>query len=272
MALTPTISRVATNCPAVRQSAETDVLSIEAAGQTAGGNAPVTQGIIDAEIPWAFRTRLMATAQDMAVRYGGGGAYAIARGLSLTNVTLLDLTIGKGDALIDGVVNKPADFLQALDDRVSNYLWLQRDKTIAKVINSLAAPATPAAYLGCIQTDGGQAYALDVSGVITVCGGVLRRETADEGAPEDTPPANVQFLAVTRGGRYWWDGVAYTPMTADTSAISTELDEALYRIEQLERIADLLLLTLGEQFRPEFLRPELLADFCTALEGRRILS
>lgn len=267
MAITPMVARVASLCPAVRLSAETDILDIDEAAELPAGNAPVSQGIIDAELPWAFRTRLMASRQDMAVRYGGGGAYAIARGLALVSVSNLTGAISKGHALIDGVVNVGEDISITLTDGAQNYVWLLRDGTKQIVLNSLAPPVQAACYLGCLVCDGGQITLLDVSGVVYVRGGVLRRVTADAGMPDDSPPANVQFLAVTQGGRYWWDGEAYAALSESTASLCSAMECAEERIDTLETLMDWLLINLADQFGPDFFRPELLPAYICAQES-----
>jgi len=155
---------------------------------------------------WRAAINENAVRADLAVRHGGG-AWCIAQGLDLGDGGGLLGTVGTGMALIDGGVPVSAVMSVPLLAGV-NHLWLARTAD-ASVRTDLLLPAGAAAYLGRIVTDGAAVTELDRSGVLVMRGGTLYRRTADEGMPEDSPPAGLQFVAQTLGGRYLWTGSEY---------------------------------------------------------------
>lgn len=148
---------------------------------------------------------------NLGARYGGG-AYAIAHGLALSAGSGLTLNISAGHAVIDGVVELAAT-TQTMYAATTNHVWLKRDGTIDVKNNVLTAPTTPATYLGAVVTGASTITSVDTSGRVVLVQGQATRQTADLGMPLDTPSSSVQFLAVTSGGKWWWNGTAYLHQT-----------------------------------------------------------
>jgi hypothetical protein len=143
---------------------------------------------------------------------GGTWARSIIHGLGFTENAGLTLTIGVGAAHVGAVPTVlEAAYALALTDNAENYIWLQRSGVPTKVIGATTAPAS-SVYLGRVTTLAGAKTAYDHSGRLENRGGTLYRRTADAGAPGDTPPSGIMFIHRTAGGRYLWDGDAYTAL------------------------------------------------------------
>lgn len=182
----------------------------------------------------AVLTKLNTNASrlDLAGRWGGGG-YAVATGLDLTAGAGLTLNISAGQAVLDGVAHVGAATTLALTDAAYNWVWILQNGSITKTTSATttppAAPSAACAFLGRVYCTGGVISTIDYSGRLELRGGTLYRRTGDSGAPGDAPPAKLQFLAQTAGGRYWWDGAAYTALweplalNADTIAAAEKV-------------------------------------------------
>lgn len=211
--MSPTL--LAANCPAIQVPAA--MLSLALAYSTPGGNAP-TARTFSAGDTTTVGPKLNANASrlDLAGRYGGG-AYAVAWGLALSVPgSGLALPVAAGHALVDG----PVEIASATTVTVPNgsprvWIWLTQAGALTAVNNSLTPPAGAVCLLGSCVTSGGNVTSVDTSGVLYMRGGVPWRQTADTGAPGDTPPAGMVFVARTLGGLYLWDGQAYSAIGAE---------------------------------------------------------
>ena len=160
-----------------------------------------------------------AAKMDALGRYGGGGKlHHITEGLDLriTDNTLTG-TIGAGYAMMDSPVGYAANTTKAISagsafpgSRVHMWLKIATGASPSIVEGSgTAQPSGAHVYLGSYLRDGNQLISVDHSGVLYKRGCILIRHTADEFAPQDTPPADVAFWTKTRDGIYFWDGVEY---------------------------------------------------------------
>lgn len=154
-----------------------------------------------------------ANALDAVVNFGGGG-FAIATGLALSAGSGLNVSIAAGLAMCGGAVELAASTLAVpanhtgspASDRV--WVWLQQNGTPTYTL-STTPPAARCVLLGSVTTDASSVTSVDTSGVMYLKGGALFRETADAGAPGDSPSPTLTFLAKTWGGLYAWTGTAY---------------------------------------------------------------
>lgn len=162
-----------------------------------------------------------ATGLD-ALGTAGAGAYAIIRrnaagSLDLSAGSDLTLNISVGDAILDGIRHRAATTVN-LTDNAYNWVWLTQAGTVSVTSDAAetpvpAAPAAICAFLGRVYCTGAAISVIDYSGRLEFRGGTLWRRTGDSGAPGDTPPY-YQIYTETLGGRYWWDGTAYTRIDA----------------------------------------------------------
>jgi len=124
--------------------------------------------------------------------------------------------------MLDGPVTLAADETVALTDNATNYAWLTQAGNLVVVVGATTPPpgVDAAVFLCRVVTAAGVQGTPDYSGRYEMRGGTLYRRTGDAGAPADTPPDTVQFLAQTAGGRYWWDGSAYTKLDRQGVAVA----------------------------------------------------
>lgn len=153
-----------------------------------------------------------ANALDQVYNFGGG-AFAVQKGLSLSIGSGLNCTVAAGLASIGGPVEVAASSDVAVPanhstttDRV--WIWLTQTGALTYTLTT-TPPATRCVCLGSCNTDASSVTSVDASGVMTMKGGTPWRETADRGAPTDTPSATLSFFAQTLGGVYLWDDGAY---------------------------------------------------------------
>jgi hypothetical protein len=150
---------------------------------------------------------------DLSGRFGGG-TYGIVKGLDLDQAVNGFVTIGAGQAMIDGIVEKTTTTSQAIASSTTSWLWLTRAGGISVGTGATfpAAPSAQCAYLGRVVTDGsGAITAYDLSGVMYLRGGIGWRRTADTGKPADAGvlPATGLFYTRAAAGLWLWDGVGY---------------------------------------------------------------
>lgn len=170
----------------------------------------------------------------------------------------LTLTVAPGQALLDNVITVPVPnpaqnilpktlVLTINSGRV--YIWLKRDLTLVPRYNDTTPPSDmPAIYLGSAQTNASQITSLDASGVVYLRGPALWRQTADVGAPQDTPPSSLSLYTRTQGGLFLWDGVAHLPIFY-APALAPDLTTRLQELEEIVyRMAFRLGALLGDQF------------------------
>ncbi len=218
----PSYSLLASACPAVRVA--NDFLYPGAAEP-----APVIARALVTGDKEALRQKFNENAVrlDLLGRYGSGGAYAVARGLDLSDGGGLTCTIGAGVACIDGHQEKSVAFSVALPDSIGaaarRYVWLLRNGS-ASVTTTTAAPANASAYLGSFRVQDGDildAGVPDYSGRVELRGGILYRRTGDLAAPSDTPPAGIILWTETQAGLYLWDGDEWLSVEVDTKTVRT---------------------------------------------------
>ncbi len=174
-----------------------------ATGETAGTTAKLKEN---------------AARLDLSARFGGG-AYAIAKGLTLSQPVAGSVTVAVGQAVCDGIVELQATYtLTGLTNSVRNYVWLQRTG-VPILTTTTTPPATPCIFLGSVSCNGSGAFTdVDLSGVMYLRGGTPWRRTADTGKPGDTPPSTLQFMNHTATDLWWWDGLDYYRFAATSAS------------------------------------------------------
>lgn len=146
-----------------------------------------------------------------AAAYGGNG-FGVIDGFALTAGTGLTLNIAEGRAQILGIVEYAGGTKTLPDDATLAYVWILQNGTIEAVADDITPPENTAVYLGAISTAAGDIVSdHDTSGVCYLGSGLLYRETADRGAPDDAPAATARYLTKTLAGLYLWTGDAYKP-------------------------------------------------------------
>jgi hypothetical protein len=158
----------------------------------------------------------------------GGGMMGVKTGLTVSAGSGLQASVSVGSAVINGIVQLIAATTIALTASQDNFIWLKSDGTLEAKINT-TAPATPAVFIGIATTDGSSVTAVDTSGVVYLRG-IGYRETADLGAPTDTPPSGFIHTVKTLGGMFLWDGTSYkqlfTPLKTVTAVTADETEDA----------------------------------------------
>lgn len=176
------------------------------------------------------------------------------------------LAVGAGYAMIGGPVEIPSGTTQAVPNNTSRiWIWLKQTGPALTYTTDTTPPAGEVCLLGSCVTSGGAITSVDTSGVMYLRGGIGWRESADQGAPTDTPPSNIQFFAKTGGGTYFWTGTAYTAIGTSLAATITVASDQTERFETIERKFSALLVglqtTIGEDF---LITDELIDDLDTA--------
>jgi len=139
----------------------------------------------------------------------------------------LSLAIGKGHALIDGVVEKDADFTQAVTDNIARFwVWLMQDGSITVQNNTTSKPSGNCVLLGSGVSSGGSITSVDTSGVVYLQNGQLWRQTADTGAPSDLPDSTWRGYTKTLAGLFFWDGMLWRSVGNTYMAQSTNTGDA----------------------------------------------
>jgi hypothetical protein len=157
-----------------------------------------------------------------ALGRAGGGCYAVTSGLALSAGSGLSLNVAAGQAVIDSVVTVDPGTSVALMDAIDRcYLWLTRLGALTPVNNDPTPPAAECVFLGSATTAGGVITAVDMSGVMKLCGGTLRRDTADLTTPTDTPPDGLLFFSCGPYESWVWCGDRYLA-TSQQAALSED--------------------------------------------------
>lgn len=189
-----------------------------------------TTALVAKNVPAAASFRMQvnqnATLLDLLAR-GGGGLIGVFDGVDRIALSLpvsgLLLHISAGHAMIGGPVEIVAAMTLAVPDATSRiWIWLNQAGVISYTTTT-TPPAGEVCLLGSCVTSGGNVTAVDTSGVMYLRGGSGWRETADAGAPVDTPPASVIFVAKTAGGEYLWTGTAYRGISGGGTVSSVGL-------------------------------------------------
>lgn len=179
---------------------------------------------------WRLQANQIGAITDQISRYGSG-IIGIPDGPTKITLTApgsgLLLQVSAGHAMIGGPVELAAASTIAVPDNTARvFLWLRRAGAAVVATTTVTAPSGESAYLGNCVTSGGNITSVDYSGVVYLRGGVAFRNTNDNGAPSDTPPANALLITQTAFCDYLWDSVGwrqlYIPnVTADPSSPGT---------------------------------------------------
>jgi len=138
-------------------------------------------------------------AQEIALRFGGGGAYFALTGLSFTREGGLSLQIGAGQVIADAVIEYLGE-VKAVADNHSGptdraWIWLSSAGTVSFQYNTLQPPSGSQVLIGSCTTSGGTITAIDTSGVLYARGNRLVRLVADVTTPTDVPSSLVRYIA-----------------------------------------------------------------------------
>ena len=206
---------LASACPAVQQP--TGFIGLAAAQSAPNSRNAETDGtslfVSKALQPHAARLDILAAS-------GGANAHAILVGSSggtecqLAAPSLgLMLRVRRGQCLIGTQAEVPADTTFAVPDNTTRvWVWLLITGVLSATVTT-TPPSTACCLLGSCVTLGGNITSVDSSGVLYLQGGVLWRNTADAGAPTDSPPASVAGLKTLNPFcTYEWDGVGHRQM------------------------------------------------------------
>ena len=114
-----TVQYTAIQCPSIVTLAS--FYSRADAYSAPGTNVPVSQTITAGDTNLVSKFDANALGTDLASAYGGGG-FAVARGLTLSIGSGLNITVAKGHAAIAGVVSQPAVTPYVVYNRLSKLL------------------------------------------------------------------------------------------------------------------------------------------------------
>ncbi len=155
-----------------------------------------------------------AGAGAIGVDWDSGSSSSIP-GLNITTTGALNVTVGTGQAMIDGPVQitTPTVVAGITDNIARIYLWLSQAGVITPVNNSLTPPAGMQCFIGSVVTAAGAVTEINGSGVCYFLGPHLVRRTADTGTPTDTPPSGLSLFTQCPGGLFYWDGSQYRNLT-----------------------------------------------------------
>ena len=264
MSLTPTSGLPATLCPLPQTPLATLYAGSSpptpVVGTAVGSGSAGAQGLVTLVNADQVRGNLNA-------RYGGG-AYAVATGLELTEGSGLTLNIGVGLAMLDGPSEVRSAATLALTAGVINRVWISRAGTISAVTSLSDTPyeppdaSAPWCYLGAVYcTD--SIYQIDYSGRLTQYqGNLLFRQTADAGEPGDaaTLPSTVRFFTRTEGGLYLWTGAEYEQVSGAAEALAVTVTSQAAALDDLERRFRLQLQWTAQSLGYGFIHPDLMHE------------
>lgn len=181
------------------------------------------------------KTNRNANALDQAFNYGGG-CFAILTGIAISIGSGLNVAVSAGLAAIGGPVEVAAQNLAVPNNESRVWLWLTQAGALTYTL-STTAPATRCVLIGSCATSGGSVTAVDTSGVLYFKGGMPWRETADNGAPTDSPSATITFFGQTLGGVFLWDDGAYRsvyePLAVNKMTIASSDSQTIDSDEQV---------------------------------------
>lgn len=232
-ATVPAYALTAVNCPAVLEGISSTLLTL-ANAVSGDGNAPSGRGMTR-RVDWrqsVYNKNLLAA--ELMGRYGGGGAYFVAKGLTLYNAGGLSLGINAGHAVMSTVIEYAggtvavSDTLSGTPSRI--WIWLSSTGTISTVVTSLTPPAGQQVLIGSCLTSGGTIPAIDTSGVLYARGNKLVRYVADVAVPTDVPSNLVRYINRNpwtfqewewTGGEYITVPSAYNPLPVTAGGTGT---------------------------------------------------
>lgn len=192
-----------------------------------------------------------ALTQDLLAQYATG-VYAITKGLALSNGVELNVITSAGQAVVENIIELPADYTTPLQASRVAYMWFQQPGIPVPVYDILTPPTgLPAVYLGKVTNDGSVITSIDTSGVCYYRSGNIWRQTGDLFTPGDTPPAHVQLYTQTKTGLYFWNGLTHVSIaTYDVASFTAGKPNVNAKIFGLvvTRSSKLLAAAPGSQF------------------------
>ena len=175
---------------------------------------------------------------SLCSRYGAG-VYAVAYGLTVGTGSGLNASVTKGHALIDGVVEKAADFTVTVPDNCARFwIWLKQDGTTVVQNNTTAKPAGNCVLIGSGVSSAGSISSVDTSGVVYLQNGLVWRLTGDTGGPSDTPDSTWRGYTKTSAGLFFWDGVLWRSVGNTYMSVTGSKSDANYTQTQTEYLVD----------------------------------
>lgn len=169
------------------------------------GDPPVSESF-SAGVANGTATKLNQNAKSLdAGLTFGGGAYGIGSGLALSAGVGLLCTVAIGYAVIGGVVELASAGSVVLTAASTNWIWLKQDGTLVKTTTT-TKPTGNCVCLGAAVTDGSGVTAIETAGVVYMTAIGPERETADTGAPGDSPDSSLRLYTKTSDGYYLWNG------------------------------------------------------------------
>jgi hypothetical protein len=125
--------------------------------------------------------------------------------------TGLAVAVANGQALVHGMVEVKATAspTAVVGSSTTAWVWFKQDGTLAVQNGTTAKPAGNCCLLGAALTNGSAVTAIETAGVVYFRSGIPWRETADVGAPGDSPDSTLRLFTKTSGGTYFWDGTEH---------------------------------------------------------------
>lgn len=232
---------LATQCPAVQ------VFS----GSIYRNTAMDTTALVAPNVPGTstFRQQVnqLGAVSDQGDRAGAGiiGVPDGPQKIVISTGSGLLLAVSAGYAMIGGPCQIATATTLAVPDNTGRvWIWFKQTGPTLTYTTSTTPPAGEVCLLGSCVTSGGLITSCDTSGVMYLRGGLPVRETADAGAPGDTPPSNVQFFAKTLGGFYFWTGSAYIALGVSIAAVIDSTTTLFSQIDDDERLFRQLLFSM----------------------------
>lgn len=193
----------------------------------------------------SLRFNQVAAAVKLLCEYGGGG-YGILSGCDLSDGGGLNVAVSAGILVGDGILEltggTPAGAapvtqvatpgVYTLADGATNYVWLTSSGALVSS-TSLAYPTGAKWFLGTVTTVAGAITTIDYSGRISLSGGRFTRQTANIGAPDDSPDASLSLVTQTTTGRYRWSGSLHEFMAPPPNKQTLSADLTLTALSAL---------------------------------------
>lgn len=178
--------------------------------------APNSPSLVTADSNLVGKADLLAAMIDSNARYGGHGVYGIRKGFALSVSSGVTLAIGQGEAQVVGACQVPvAGTTYVLPiSQPSIYVWLKNNANgVATITHTLSTtpPVADCCLLGICSTNSTDILTIDQSGVVFFKGGIAWRQTADIGAPSDSPSSSLVLWTLTTTGVFAWNGTAHAP-------------------------------------------------------------
>lgn len=175
---------------------------------------------------------------SQVAKYGGGG-YAKVSGYDYGGASGLTVTVNAGIAMVDGPVESKTSQTIVVDDNANVWVWLKQNGTLTKS-TSTSVPTGGKVALFRVTTSAGSVTANDQSGVVSIVNGCLERQTADAGAPGDSPSSSLRLYTHTASGIYFWDGTRHVRVghTGRQSVTVTSGDVTLSKTQMMASVVE----------------------------------